>query len=101
MTDGNTDQNRDCDEGLIGAGISAAGASIEGAGEDDLAVPPAVEPADASASFGVNSSCIGRLGEILVREVLADQGDNDNGGSMSLFWRTPFNHTAERLYYRN
>jgi hypothetical protein len=58
MTDGNTDQNWDGDEGLGGAGVSDAGMSIEGAGKDDLTAPAAAESAGLSVSFGVTSSRI-------------------------------------------
>jgi hypothetical protein len=68
MTDGNTDQNNDRDEGLSGEGCSKGDPSDEGSSAEDLggevscgrdsATGAAAKPAGIPSSFGVKSSRI-------------------------------------------
>jgi hypothetical protein len=67
MTDGNTDQNNDRDEGLSGEGCSEGVSSDGGSSAEDLdgevscgrdSAAAAAEPAGIPSSFGVKSSRI-------------------------------------------
>ena len=67
MTDGNTDQNNDRDEGLSGEGCSKGDPSDEGSSAEDLggevscgrdSAADAAEAAGIPSSFGVKSSRI-------------------------------------------